>query len=146
LSGPKEPDSLENLMSGVDILFILDPSKFYRKQWCGYILLYEPKHQCLNSTLEREAGVKFEHILLLNLLILFYQLVQMQLKLSLTFLTCQIILPCTSFICALLKYVILLFFSEGDRLFLNLKFSVLDYLLCLQCGTSFLEASKRCSI
>jgi ATP-dependent RNA helicase DDX21 len=27
-----------------------------------YILLYEPKHQRRISTIERESGVKFEHI------------------------------------------------------------------------------------
>jgi hypothetical protein len=144
LSNPEEPDPLENLMSGVDILFISNLLKFYRKQWRGYIYYYmSPSTIVVFLPLRGSLVLNLSTSLLLNLLILFNQLAQMQLKLSLTILTGQIILLCKSFICTLLKCLLLLFFPEGDKSSLNLKFRVLDYLLCLQCGTSFSEASKR---
>jgi hypothetical protein len=144
LSGPEEPDPLENLLSGVDILFISNLLKIYSKQWRGYIYYYmSPSTSVVFLPLRGNLVLNLSTSLLLNLLILFNQLAQMQLKPSLTLLTGQIILLCKSFICTLLKCLLLLFFPEGDKSSLNLKFRVLDYLLCLQCGTSFLEASKR---
>jgi hypothetical protein len=107
------------------------------------ILLYEPKHKRRVSTIERESGVKFEHISAPQPADIAEsagsEAAEAITKVSdrSVFFFANLYL-CTPEVCT---FAVL----SKRRLFLNLNFEVLDYLLWLQCGTSFPEASRRSS-